>query len=84
MPYKIIKNKNGKFRVINSQTRRILSKNTTLVNAKKQIRLLYMLERNPNMKLRKTKRSGKNGKMRTRTRTRTRTMTNHTKKKTTS
>jgi hypothetical protein len=51
MPYKIVKNKNGTFRVINKDNGKIKSKATTLKKAKKQIRLLYMLERNPNMVL---------------------------------
>ena len=44
MPYKILKHGN-KYSVINKQTKRVASKGTTLIKAKKQLRLLYMLEK---------------------------------------
>lgn len=59
MPYKIKKNKSGKFMVINSKTKRVHSKGTTKKRAIKQMRLLYALE-NPNFRLRNT---GKRRKM---------------------
>jgi hypothetical protein len=61
MPYKIVKNR-GKntFRVINSKTKKIKAKSTTLKKAKKQVRLLYLLERNPNFKTKTIKLRKKN------------------------
>lgn len=45
MPYKIIKNRNQiGYKVVNKKTGKVLSKNTTLENAKKQIRLIYVKE----------------------------------------
>jgi len=58
MPYKIKKNRSGKFMVINSKTKRVHSKGTTKKKAIKQMRLLYALE-NPNFVLRNTKNTRK-------------------------
>lgn len=46
MPYKIVKNR-GKntYKVINVYNGKIKAKSTTLKKAKKQIRLLYLIER---------------------------------------
>ena len=44
MPYKITKLKNGKYQVKNIAKNKIISKGTTLVNAKRQIRLLNYIE----------------------------------------
>ena len=44
MPYKIIKKKDGKYKVINAITHKIHSKNTTYVKALKQIRLMEMMD----------------------------------------
>ena len=46
MPYQIIKNKNGTFKVINRITSRVHSKHTTLANAKAQIRLMEAKDNN--------------------------------------
>ena len=53
MPYKIIPQPKRKWDVINERTGRITANNTTLTNAKRQIRLLGAIENNPNFKLRK-------------------------------
>jgi len=44
MPYKITKNKNGTYKVINKITGKIHSYDTTLENAKKQIRLMQAVD----------------------------------------
>ena len=44
MPYKILKNKNGKYKVINDITHKVHAKNTTYTKALKQIRLMQMLD----------------------------------------
>ena len=44
MPYKILKNKNGKYKVINAITNKVHAKNTTYLKALKQIRLMQMLD----------------------------------------
>jgi len=44
MPYKIIKKKDGKYKVINAITHKIHAKNTTYIKALKQIRLMQMLD----------------------------------------
>lgn len=63
MPYKIVKNRcKNTFRVINSKTKKIKAKSTTLKKAKKQIRLLYLLEKNPTFKI-KTKKLRKKNKI---------------------
>ena len=51
MPYQIIKNR-GKstFRVINKITKQVHSKSSSLINAKRQVRLLEAIEHNPNYK----------------------------------
>jgi|LakMenEpi03Aug12_release.lakeMendotaPanAssembly.Ray.scaffolds.fasta_scaffold4599306_1 hypothetical protein len=46
MPFKIIKNKNGTYKVKNLRSGRITAKNTTLIKAKKQIRLIGMIVHN--------------------------------------
>jgi len=48
MPYQIIRNKDGTFKVINRITGRVHSKHTTLANAKAQIRLMRAKDHNPN------------------------------------
>jgi hypothetical protein len=58
MPYSIIETKKGHYSVINSQTGKIHAKDTTLANAKAQIRLLYGVEKGalqPRAKKRGTK-----------------------------
>jgi hypothetical protein len=45
MPYQIKKNNDGTYRVINRLTGRVHAYHTSLVNAKAQIRLLYMREK---------------------------------------
>lgn len=52
MPYEIkkIPNKNL-YKVINKDTKQVKSKHTTLINAKKQVKLLYALENNKNFKV---------------------------------
>lgn len=44
MPYKKIKNADGTYRVVNSDTGKVHAKATTLKNADAQVRLLYMKE----------------------------------------
>ena len=44
MPYKIVKLKSGKVKVVNKQTGQVKAKGTTLTKAKKQIKLLNYLE----------------------------------------
>ena len=44
MPYKIIKKKDGKYKVINAITHKIHAKNTIYVKALKQIRLMEMMD----------------------------------------
>ena len=44
MPYKIIKKKDGKYKVINAITHKVHAKNTTYVKALKQIRLMEMMD----------------------------------------
>ena len=44
IPYKILKNKNGKYKVINVITHKVHAKNTTYVKALKQIRLMEMMD----------------------------------------
>ena len=44
MPYKILKNKNGKQKVINAITRKVHAKNTTYTKALKQIRLMEIMD----------------------------------------
>ena len=53
MPYKIVKQPRRKFDVVNERTGRITANNTTLTNAKRQIRLLGAIENNPKFLLRK-------------------------------
>ena len=43
MPFKIVKH-NNKFSVENKNTGKVYSKGTTLIKAKKQVRLLGMIE----------------------------------------
>ena len=43
MPYKILKNKIGGYKVINKDTKAIKSYNTTLPKAQKQVRYLEMI-----------------------------------------
>jgi hypothetical protein len=43
MPYKIVKVKDG-YSVVNTLNGRVLSKKTTLIKAKNQMKLLYMIE----------------------------------------
>lgn len=46
MPYKILKVRNKPlYKVINSETKKIHSKGTTLEKAEKQVRLLAMMEK---------------------------------------
>jgi|AntAceMinimDraft_18_1070375.scaffolds.fasta_scaffold527353_1 hypothetical protein len=72
MPYKIIKRNNGRFKVINAITKKVYSKNTSLKNAKKQIRLLYLIENNPNYI--------KNNKITNKRKTKLKSKKRHTKK----
>jgi hypothetical protein len=44
MPYKIEKNKDGTYKVVNKITGKIHSFDTTLENAKKQIRLMQAVD----------------------------------------
>tara|TARA_Y100000004_G_scaffold104327_1_gene117073 strand:+ start:434 stop:586 length:153 start_codon:yes stop_codon:yes gene_type:complete len=44
MPWKIIKKPNGRYKVKSMESGKIIAKDTTLTNAKKQIRFLGMLE----------------------------------------
>lgn len=60
MPYVIRKNKNGKFRVVNLDNNTVKAKNTTKKKAKAQIRLLYLIERNPKSVKRFFKKNYKN------------------------
>ncbi len=55
MPYTIRKIPNKKlYRVFNSKTKQVYSRGSTLENAKKQVRLLYLIEnRNRKNKTRK-------------------------------
>jgi hypothetical protein len=56
MPYKIIKNPNNKtYSVINILNGKKKSKSTTLKKAKKQIRLLYMIENQKSIENKKNK-----------------------------
>ena len=52
MPYKIVKNR-GKntYKVINAYTGKIKAKSTTLKKAKKQIKLLYLIENRNNFRI---------------------------------
>ncbi len=45
MPYRIIRKPNGKFKVKNMDSGKIIAKNTTKVKAQKQIKLLHYLDR---------------------------------------
>jgi hypothetical protein len=45
MPYQTIKNKDGTYKVINSDTRQVQAKSTTLEKARSQIRLLEMIDK---------------------------------------
>lgn len=42
MPYKVTKNKNGSYKVINKETKKVHAYSTTLEKAKSQIRLMEM------------------------------------------
>jgi hypothetical protein len=44
MPYKIIKKPNGKYKVKNIHNGKIISKDTTMARAKKQIAFLGMID----------------------------------------
>lgn len=44
MPYKIIKNTDGRYHVINTKNKKIKAYDTTLRKAKKQVRLLNYIE----------------------------------------
>jgi len=44
MPYQILKNTDGSYKVINRDTGRVHAKHTTLENARKQVRLMYMID----------------------------------------
>ena len=44
MPYKIIKNPGGTYRVVNSQTGSVKAARTTKTNAQRQVRLLQGVE----------------------------------------
>ena len=44
MPYKILKLKTGKFRVVNAITHKVHAKSTSYSNALKQIRLMGMMD----------------------------------------
>jgi hypothetical protein len=45
MPYQTIKNKDGSYKVINSNTKQVQAKSTTLEKARSQIRLLEMIDK---------------------------------------
>ena len=44
MPYAIVKNRDGTFKVINKATKQVHAKHTTLEKAKAQIKLMEMME----------------------------------------
>jgi hypothetical protein len=44
MPYKILKNADNSYKLINSETGRVHAKGTTLKKAEAQMRLLSMIE----------------------------------------
>jgi hypothetical protein len=44
MPYRIKKNKDGSYKVVNRITGKVFSKHTTQLKAKAQVRLLHMKE----------------------------------------
>lgn len=44
MPWQIIKNPNGTYKLINKQTGKVHAKASTKANVEKQLRLLKMLE----------------------------------------
>jgi hypothetical protein len=48
MPYKLMKLKNNKYRVINKITGKVHAKSTTLKKAEKQIRLMQWLDHRKN------------------------------------
>jgi hypothetical protein len=43
MPYKILKNADNSYKLINSDTGRVHAKHTTLEKAQAQMRLLYLI-----------------------------------------
>jgi hypothetical protein len=49
MPYQITKNKDGSYKVTNKKTGKVHAYHTTLVNAKKQIRLMQAVDHNKNL-----------------------------------
>jgi hypothetical protein len=58
MPYTIRKVPNKKcFRVTNKKTKRVLAKCTTMKKAKKQVRLLNAIDKNPKFVLRNNRKS---------------------------
>lgn len=58
MPYTIRKVPNKKcFRVTNKKTKRVLAKCTTMKKAKKQVRLLNSIDKNPKFVLRNNRKS---------------------------
>ena len=52
MPYQILKNNDGRYRVVNCETGRVHARDTTMENAKKQIRLLEAVDNNPGFRRR--------------------------------
>ncbi len=44
MPYKIIKKANGRYKVKNLHSGKLVAKNTTKIKAQKQIKLLHYLD----------------------------------------
>jgi hypothetical protein len=51
MPYKIMKNKDGSYKVVNKRTGRIHAYHSTFQNAKRQIRLMEALDHGAKLKL---------------------------------
>lgn len=53
MPYKVTRKPNGKYKVINKDTGRVVAKNTTRERATKQIRLLHFIDATKNVRKKK-------------------------------
>jgi hypothetical protein len=45
MPYKILKNKDNSYRVVNKDTKKVKAKKTSLAKAKKQVKLLEYINK---------------------------------------
>ena len=62
MPFKTTKNKDGTYKTVNEHSGRVIAKASTLENAKKQIKLIEMIDNNVPIKNKAKPRKSKTSK----------------------